>query len=179
MATAEIKTTFQVKRGTAERWLEVNPVLKQGEPGYEFDTHRLKIGDGIKYWTELPYIGIQDVITVDTLDDLTKLNGDINILYKVETERVLYRWNATTSKFEPLNGANVIEGITLNGIAAPIEDKNVNIPAATSEALGLARPDTKTLSVDEQGVFSIKAVSTDLLVEGEDELILYGGNANS
>ena len=67
----------------------------------------------------------------------------------------------------------------INAFKDSIKDKNVNIPAATSEALGLARPDTKTLSVDEQGVFSIKAVSTDLLVEGEDELILYGGNANS
>ena len=28
------------------RWLEVNPVLKQGEPGFEYDEKRLKIGDG-------------------------------------------------------------------------------------------------------------------------------------
>lgn len=60
MAT-EILTTFQLKRGTAARWLEVNPILSQGEPGYEYDTHLLKIGDGIKTWIDLPYIGIQEI----------------------------------------------------------------------------------------------------------------------
>ena len=56
MAT-EILTTFQLKRGTAERWKEVNPILKQGEPGFEIDTGKMKIGDGIRTWIELEYIG--------------------------------------------------------------------------------------------------------------------------
>lgn len=53
----EILTTFQLKRGTANRWVEVNPILKQGEPGFEYDTGKLKIGDGIHTWLELDYIG--------------------------------------------------------------------------------------------------------------------------
>lgn len=47
--------TIQLKRGTAARWLEVNPILAQGEPGVETDTLRQKIGDGVHTWEELSY----------------------------------------------------------------------------------------------------------------------------
>ena len=46
--TKVIKTTFLLRRGTSEAWNRVNPTLKYGEPGFEKDTNRLKIGDGTK-----------------------------------------------------------------------------------------------------------------------------------
>lgn len=55
-----IKHTYQLKRGTAQRWLEVNPILRQGEPGYETDTGKLKIGDGMTPWQRLPYLNSQN-----------------------------------------------------------------------------------------------------------------------
>jgi hypothetical protein len=47
--------TFQHKRGTAARWVSINPVLLAGEPGYEIDTGKFKIGDGLRAWVDLPY----------------------------------------------------------------------------------------------------------------------------
>ena len=59
MATV-INTTFQFKRGLAEAWGRVNPVLAAGEPGWTLDTHILKIGDGTTAWNGLPIInGVQ------------------------------------------------------------------------------------------------------------------------
>lgn len=55
MATV-LNTTFRLKRGTAARWAEVNPILDQGEPGFVYDANRLKIGDGKTPWNDLPYI---------------------------------------------------------------------------------------------------------------------------
>ena len=52
-----VKHTYQLKRGTAERWQELNIVLNPGEPGFEIDTGQLKIGDGTTPWSELPYVG--------------------------------------------------------------------------------------------------------------------------
>ena len=34
-----VNTTFRLKRGTAARWAEVNPILDQGEPGFVYDTN--------------------------------------------------------------------------------------------------------------------------------------------
>ena len=70
-----IKHIYQFKRGTAQRWIEVNPVLRQGEPGFEYDTGKLKIGDGFTPWLTLPYIndvdvsGQEEIIVVSTYND--------------------------------------------------------------------------------------------------------------
>ena len=55
MAEIVIKTV-RLKRGTAEAWSRVNPILLDGEPGYERDTNRIKVGNGSTAWNDLPYI---------------------------------------------------------------------------------------------------------------------------
>lgn len=76
--------------------------------------------------------------------------------------------------------ANVIESIKLNGTAIDIAaDKSVNIaiPAATSEALGLAQADGSTIEATD-GVLSVKAVGiSKVFVEDGVELVMNGGNA--
>ncbi|TXG82718.1 MAG: hypothetical protein E6R13_04610 [Spirochaetes bacterium] len=50
-AISEIK----FRRGTASAWTTANPTLAAGEPGFETDTGRLKIGDGTTAWNSLSY----------------------------------------------------------------------------------------------------------------------------
>ena len=55
MSTTEVK--FQLRRGTSAEWIAAYPViLRQGEPGIETDTNRLKFGDGVREWQALPYV---------------------------------------------------------------------------------------------------------------------------
>ena len=66
MASKTIKTTFLLKRASTETWESLNPVLKYGEPGYEKDNGKLKIGDGITPWNNLSYlIDVNTKIIVD------------------------------------------------------------------------------------------------------------------
>lgn len=46
---------IQFRRGTAAEWFAVNPVLDEGEPGFETDTGKLKVGDGSSTWNGLSY----------------------------------------------------------------------------------------------------------------------------
>ena len=46
---------IQLRRGKAAFWTDANPVLHPGEPGFETDTEKLKIGDGVTHWRELEY----------------------------------------------------------------------------------------------------------------------------
>lgn len=46
---------IQWRRDTAANWTSVNPILAEGMPGYEKDTGKLKIGDGVTAWNSLPY----------------------------------------------------------------------------------------------------------------------------
>ena len=48
---------IKFRRDTAATWTEANPVLAQGEPGFEHNTGRLKIGDGVTAWNSLAYSG--------------------------------------------------------------------------------------------------------------------------
>lgn len=46
---------IQLRRGKKAFWESENPILHEGEPGYERDTRKLKIGDGVTPWNDLPY----------------------------------------------------------------------------------------------------------------------------
>jgi hypothetical protein len=46
---------IQLRRDSATTWATINPVLAVGEAGVEFDTGRIKVGDGVTPWTGLSY----------------------------------------------------------------------------------------------------------------------------
>ena len=55
MAEVYMDSKFLLKRGNAERWQKLNPILEKGEPGFVIDEGRLKVGDGITTFGNLPY----------------------------------------------------------------------------------------------------------------------------
>lgn len=109
-----IKTTFQLKRGTAARWKELNLVLNPGEPGFVIDENRLKIGNGSTPWNELPYVGEGSVVNASTHYEFPSV-GRENVIYKAETEKKIYQWNPITFQYEVLGdtGSGEILDITL------------------------------------------------------------------
>jgi hypothetical protein len=48
-------TRMQQRRGTAAQWTSANPVLNAAEMGWESDTNKFKIGDGVNHWADLDY----------------------------------------------------------------------------------------------------------------------------
>lgn len=56
MATNSVKVTLQIRHDTSSNWVTRNPILAQGEYGLELDTFLIKIGDGLRDWTHLPYL---------------------------------------------------------------------------------------------------------------------------
>lgn len=73
--------------------------------------------------------------------------------------------------------ANTIESIKANGTVLTIAtDKSVNIPAASASAFGVIKVDDTSIK-STNGTIAIKAVSTDLLTQGTQTLILNCGGA--
>jgi hypothetical protein len=58
--------TIRLRRGTASQWSAANTVLSDGEPGFETDTNKFKIGAGTASWNDLPYTAI-DPATASSL----------------------------------------------------------------------------------------------------------------
>lgn len=50
-----IETLIQIRKGTSSEWATANPTLANGEPGFETDTLKLKIGNGTDAWASLSY----------------------------------------------------------------------------------------------------------------------------
>ena len=108
--------TLQLKRGTAARWTELNPILQAGEPGFVIDENRFKIGDGVIAWNDLPYIGESEVFNAQTRYDFPSI-GKVNTIYKAESEQQVYQWNSTRLAYEPLNvsSGSVLDIELING----------------------------------------------------------------
>lgn len=78
-------TRMQQRRSPASDWSTANPILAAGEIGYEIDTNKFKIGDGINHWANLTYftsaVEIQNLIDgapdlLNTLNELAASIGD-------------------------------------------------------------------------------------------------------
>ena len=57
---------MQQRRGTAEQWTLANPVLAEGEVGFEIDNNQFKLGDGVNRWDDLSYFrnsnGVDEIL---------------------------------------------------------------------------------------------------------------------
>jgi len=79
-------TRMQQRRGTAAQWTSTNsgngPILEVGEIGFESDTGKFKIGDGVNNWATLSYFVDADTLVdgapglLNTLNELAAAIGD-------------------------------------------------------------------------------------------------------
>ena len=51
-----VKAIIQLRRATESEWIEVDPILRVGEPALSTDVYRLKIGNGHDHWSDIPYL---------------------------------------------------------------------------------------------------------------------------
>jgi|688.fasta_scaffold01402_35 hypothetical protein len=65
-------TRMQQRRATATQWETANPVLAPGEIGWESNTNKFKIGDGVNTWDDLPYFLDEDTLA-GSIDDYIPL----------------------------------------------------------------------------------------------------------
>lgn len=65
-------TRMQQRRGTAAQWTAADPILAPGELGWETDTNKFKIGDGVNNWSDLSYFLDEDALG-GSIDDYIPL----------------------------------------------------------------------------------------------------------
>lgn len=110
---------IKFKRGKSTTWQTKNLLLLDGEPGFEIDTLRLKIGDGKTTWNDLPYQdqNNENVVNVRVFAELPSI-GKENVIYKVSSTAKLYQWNTTANAYESLLTGG-------GGGGVPIEDIDI------------------------------------------------------
>jgi hypothetical protein len=103
-------TRMQQRRGTAAQWTSTNagagPVLNAGEIGWESDTNRFKIGDGVNNWSNLDYFA--------------DINSTINPAF------------GTSITFE---GATADSYETILQVTDPTADRTITLPNVTGTVI--------------------------------------------
>lgn len=102
-----INAYIQLRRATAQEWLDANPVLKAGEPGIELDSFKIKVGSGNKAWSDLPYIGADSPIitsneAIMVVNKLPEIGNETSF-YKISSTQKVYYWDSLNSEYICLN----------------------------------------------------------------------------
>jgi hypothetical protein len=151
-------TRMQQRRGTASQWTSSNdgdgPILNAGEIGWESDTNKFKIGDGVSYWADLTYF-------VDATDVIASSLGAY--LQDSDVGAVSGVAGLDASKNLIVPGASIIvEGATDNAhettltVTDPTEDRTITFPNATGT---VALTTDITVSASSTNTFSNKSIS--------------------
>jgi hypothetical protein len=78
--SAAPQSSINLRRSTAAQWVADSSILASGEPGFESDTNKLKLGDGVSTWTALSYSsgggGVEISSTAPTDTEATPLWWD-------------------------------------------------------------------------------------------------------
>ena len=67
---------IQLRRDSEANWIAANPVLFEGEAAVSLDKNEVKIGDGVKPWSALQYLGGEDK-TPELMSLINKNASDI------------------------------------------------------------------------------------------------------
>lgn len=127
-----VVTQIQFRRGTAAQWTASNPVLAQGELGYETDTGNFKIGNGSTAWNSL---AVLNGITASTTATFT--NKTINLASNTLTGTIA-QFNTALSDgdFATLAGSETLTNKTINLANNTLSATSAQIATAVSDETG-------------------------------------------
>jgi hypothetical protein len=141
--TLAINYVIQFKRQHSAIWEEVNPILKLAEPGFESDTGKAKIGDGITAWNNLKYLALNkdsEVVTTMIADEAIteeKISDGAVTGRKIDSETITNSNIASNAQIDVSKLSGVVS--QFNGTMAtssPSDPVVRNITASTEEPSG-------------------------------------------
>ncbi len=131
---------IQMRRGTTSEWNSADPILNEGEIGYNSTLTSFKIGDGTSIWSDLDYyqaaaditpneIGAIASTEKNAVDGVAGLDGSKNVI------------TALSVVFE---GATADAHETFLTVTEPASDITINLPSTADTLVGRATTDTLT-----------------------------------
>ena len=179
-------TTIKFRRDTSANWTSVNPIPAQGEPCYETDTGKLKIGNGSDNYVTLPYVsdggggsaGTTDYTQLENKPQINSIEltgnktlNDLGIQAKGDYLTALPDNAVTTDTTQTISGNKTFtQGITTASIY-PTDEITFN---STSQYRYINNIDSIAGGYRSQnGYLTFKGDTT---LVGDDKLILNGRN---
>jgi len=133
-----VSVRIQMRRGTTSQWNTADPILNEGEIGYNSTLASFKIGDGTSIWSDLDYYQAAADITPNEIgaiasteknaaDGVAGLDGSKNVITALS---VVFE-GATADAYE-----------TSLTVTEPASDITINLPSTADTLVGRATTDT-------------------------------------
>ena len=158
----QMANKMQIRRDSATNWTSTNPTLSQGEMGYELNTGKLKIGNGVDAWINLDYFDDQNGSYNDLRDLPFSDPPHVSDIANAASEA--YVTNAITAL--KAGAGSALD--TLNELATALGN-DANFSATMTTQLGLKANSASLSTVATTGVYA------DLL----SKPVLFDGAYNS
>ena len=131
---------IQMRRGTTSEWNSADPILNQGEIGYNSTLTSFKIGDGTSLWSDLDYYQAAADITPAEIGAIasTEKNAADGVAILDGSKNVV---TALSVVFE---GANADAHETFLTVTEPASDITISLPSTADTLVGRATTDTLT-----------------------------------
>jgi len=165
---------MQQRRGTAAQWISTNsgngPILAIGEIGYESDTNKFKIGDGVNHWLNLPYfVDLATTIAgapglLNSLDELAAAIGDDPAFFTTvatnlsnhQADTTAIHGIADTSLLVTTTGTQTLTNKTITspvglvkadvGLGSVDNTSDTNKPVSTAQATAIATAKSEAIT---------------------------------
>lgn len=106
------------RRNTSTYYTNNNPLLQLGEPAFETDTYKLKIGNGVDRWNSLPYLTGSNLNDAGTLTTGVLADAIVQESNVTQHEGAITITKSQISDLGVLTGSNTgdqdISGISIN-----------------------------------------------------------------
>jgi hypothetical protein len=131
-------TRMQQRRGTAAQWSNADPILAAGEIGFESDTSKFKIGDGVNHWDDLVYYSSAADLAaiIDGAPDLLNTLGELADALGDNPDIITTLQSDLGTKQEIVFGVSSTEIGYLNGVTSGIQgqiDSKADASALTAK----------------------------------------------
>jgi hypothetical protein len=135
-----VSVRIQMRRGTTSEWNSADPILNEGEIGYNSTLASFKIGDGESLWSELDYYQAAADITPSEIGAIASTEKDAaNGVAALDSSK-----NVITALSVVFEGATADDFETRLTVTEPASDITLSLPNATDTIVGRATSDTLT-----------------------------------
>ena len=169
---------IQMRRGTTSEWNSADPVLNEGEIGYNSTLTSFKIGDGESLWSELDYYQAAADITPSEIGAIASTEKDAaNGVAALDATK-----NVITALSVVFEGATANDFETRLTVTEPASDITLSLPNATDTLVGRATTDTltnKTLTSPVVGTSLTTASTSFDLLNTTATVINFAGAAST
>lgn len=105
-----IQMQIRVRRDLSTVWSLKNPTLASGEIGYESDLYRMKVGDGVTPYQNLPYITGSGEGGGGGGSGVSNLSQLLDVLIASPSNGDVLSYNSSTGKWNNTKKENLVDG---------------------------------------------------------------------